>query len=294
MSINFMLPGMYEHHDMIFRFLNLLKIHPEYFIDDLKIRAVYGNFQFCIWDGGRIFSNFYHTTKEEVKRIQEIYNYTFKVPIRFVFTNTEIKEEHCYDRFCNMVLKECENDMNEIVVNSPILEQYIRKNYPKYKFISSTTKCLSKPEDFKLELSNPNYELICLDYNLNKNDNLLNSIDEIDKHKCEFLVNAICPPGCPSRKEHYKLNSLFYLSYGRPYKTRFCGISDSNLSPTCMNSKNNLTPKECLDYVKKGFYNFKLEGRTFNEISLLSNFITYMVKSEYQMFVMQILNEGRK
>jgi len=42
-----------------------------------------------------------------------------------------------------MVTEICENELNEIVINSPILEDYLRDKYPKYKFISSTTKCLT-------------------------------------------------------------------------------------------------------------------------------------------------------
>lgn len=289
--INFMIPGMYEHYQTICCFLEELRSHPEYFYDNINIGAVYGNFQFCIWDGGRIFSNYKHTTLEEIQYVKNLYNNEFKIPIRFVFTSTILEEKHLSDRFCNMILRECENDINEIVVNSPILENYIRKNYPKYKIISSTTKCLSKPEDFKLEIMNPNYHLVCLDYNLNKNINLLDTLNEEEKARCEFLVNAICPPSCPSRKEHYKLNSLFYLNYGRPYKTKVCGITTSNLNPT-VNVANNLSPKEIYDiYAPKGFYNFKLEGRTFDKLTLLSNLIKYMAKPEYHLYLLNKLME---
>lgn len=287
--MNFMIPGLYEHHKVLFDFLLMKQKHPEYFLDNVNIGAVYGNFQFCIWDGGRIFQKYTHTSKEKILFIKEQYNEVFHVPMRFVFTNTEIEEKHCYDRFCNMVLKECENDMNEIVVNSPILEAYIRKNYPKYKIISSTTKCLSKIEDFKAEISNKNYKYVCLDYNLNKNEEMLKTLSLEEKERCEFLVNAICPPSCPSRKEHYKLNSLFYLSYGRPYRTRTCGIKTNTLYPN-LHFKNNLSPNECQNYSKKGFNNFKLEGRTLSQTELICNLVKYMIKPEYQLYVITGLN----
>lgn len=289
MSINFILPGMYEHHKMLFNLLKLKQECPEYFLENLNISAIYGNFQFCIWDGGRIFSNYKHTTREEIKEIQFIYNNIFKVPIRFVFTNSELKEEHLHDRFCNMIMRECENDMNEIVVNSSLLENYIREKYPKYKIISSTTKCLSNPEEFKKEISNNKYYMVCLDYNLNKNLNLLNSLNNEEKIRCEFLVNAVCPSGCPSRKEHYRLNSLFSLSYGKNYKTKVCGIRESHLISNQKTLKNNLSQLECLEYVKMGFNNFKLEGRTFNKNALAITIIQYIVKPEYQLYVLNEL-----
>ena len=42
----------------------------------------------------------------------------------------------------------------------------------------------------------------------------------IEKQKTEFLVNPICMPGCPQRKEHYRLNSLFSLTYGQRYSMK--------------------------------------------------------------------------
>ena len=34
--------------------------------------------------------------------------------------------------------------INEVLINSELLEDYIRKNYPKFKIISSTTKGLNQ------------------------------------------------------------------------------------------------------------------------------------------------------
>lgn len=286
-KINFILPGLYELSDLNFNFLNLFFKHREYFLDNVNISAVYGNFQFCIWDGGRIFSNYKHTDAETIEKIKNIYNKDFNVPVRLVCTNTELNEYDCYDRFGNTILTLCENNMNEIVVNSPILEKYVRENYPKYSFISSTTKCLNK-ENFKEEL-NKDYKMICLDYNLNHNFDLLDNLSIEEKDKCEFLINAICPPGCPNRKEHYKLNSLYHLNYCKKYHID-CGIKDNTLS----NQKitNNISPEEILNiYSKKGFKYFKIEGRTLSKIENACNYVKYMIKPEYQLYVLtQFIN----
>jgi hypothetical protein len=45
--------------------------------------------------------------------------------MRFVFTNSLITQEDCYDHFNNMVLEICHNEMNEVVISSPILCDYI-------------------------------------------------------------------------------------------------------------------------------------------------------------------------
>ena len=101
----FILPNMYEHHDLNFRLLKMKQDHPEYFHDDLSIYAVYGNFQFCIWDGGRIFpNNVQQATKEQMENI--LSNYAqYGVKVRFIFTNNMLRPEHYTNRFCNLILE---------------------------------------------------------------------------------------------------------------------------------------------------------------------------------------------
>ena len=53
--IKYALPGMYEHANFYFNLLELKLTNPEYFYDNIEIEIIYGNPQFCIWDGGRIF-----------------------------------------------------------------------------------------------------------------------------------------------------------------------------------------------------------------------------------------------
>lgn len=287
-SINFILPGMYEHAELNFRFLSVLKNNPEMFYPNVKVGAVYGNFQFCIFDGGRIFTKYRHTTLEEMIRITNIYN-SFGVPVRLIFTNPVVPETNFQNRFCQAILKACDNPMNEIVVNNQNLEQYLRDNYPNYGFISSTTKCLNTPDKFKEEFEK-DYKMVCLDYNLNKNMKLLDSIPQESRNKCEFLVNAICPPGCPNRKEHYRLNGLYSLSYGKPYSMQDCQIENNTLHPNQCNSYNNLSPEDIYKiYAQKGFVNFKLEGRTLGILENLCNYVRYMVKPEYQFYVMSLI-----
>lgn len=290
MGANFIIPGLYEHYALNFRFLRLMKEHPELFYDDVKVSAVYGSFQFCIFDGGRIFSKYRHTTKEEIEQVVTTYNQEFNVPVRLVLTNTEITPESYHNRFGNLVLNLCENDMNEIVVNNGGFEEYIRENYPMYSFISSTTKCLNTPTLFKEELNKGTYKMICLDYNLNKNKKMLDSIPPELRGQCEFLVNAICPAGCPNRKEHYKLNSMFSLEFGKPYAIQNCPIKFNTLHPEVCGSHNNLSPEEIYnDYVPNGYNLFKLEGRTLPISENACNYVKYMVKPEYHMYVLNLL-----
>lgn len=286
--IKFAIPGLYEHKELNQNLITLINSNPQFFRENIKIGAVYGNFQFSTWDGGRTFLKYKQASKEEIEDLQNIYNNKFNIPMRFVFTNTEIEERDCYDRFNNLVLEICHNSINEVVINSPILENYIRKTYPKYKIISSTTKCLKEKEIIFNEINN--YHLVCLDYNLNKNWNFLNSIPKNQRNKIEILVNAICPAGCPYRKEHYKLNSLYHLSYGKKIHLPNCLINSNTLAPE-LEKKNNLSINDIYEkYSKESFIYFKLEGRTLSTFELILNYAKYLAKPEYVLFISQILS----
>lgn len=287
--VNFAIPGMYEHSTLNFRLLDLMEKQPNWF-NDCKIEACYGNFQFCLFDGGRVFQSYRQTTKEEIESIVNTYNYTFNIPIRLVFTSNQLKPEHYKDRFCNLILELCSYYNNQIVLVDDNLKDYIGNKYPNYSFISSTTKCITSPKELKKELARKDFVEVCLDYNLNKNINFLDTLSIEEKNKCEFLINAICPAGCPNRKEHYKLNSLMHLNYGKEFKVPGCLIKSNTMSLETMRSANNLSPQEIFeDYAKMNFQHFKLEGRTLSDLENACNYVRYFVKPEYQYEALLIL-----
>jgi hypothetical protein len=118
-------------------------------------------------------------------------------------------------------------------------------------------------------------------------DEAAESIPEEKRDQCEFLVNAICAPGCPNRKEHYRLNGLYSLKYGKPYATQDCPILENTIHPKVRGYANNLTPDDIYNtYAPQGYKYFKLEGRTLGIVENLCNYIYYMVKPEYQHYVL--------
>lgn len=279
-----MLPGFCEHYGLYQAINDFLKVYPFAKRDNAEIYCYYGNIPFCSWDGGRIFISYQPKTVEEIQDMVNYYNNILQSKVRLVYTNNLLEEEHCYDRYNNLCLNLFHNPTNEIVLNSNILEQYIRTNYPGYSLISSTTKCITNPEEAKEEL-NKDYLFTCLDYNLNHNWTFLNKLNEEEKKKTEFLVNPICGPGCPQRKEHYRLNSLFSLSYGRPYHLKSCEIKNNAFFPG--GNKTIITPDEIYNtYLEKGFQYFKIEGRTLSDIEVLTSFADYLIKPEFQHFFM--------
>ena len=276
--IKFNIPGLYFKKEITIKFLNYCRNNPQEVREDVSIGAVYDSIPYCIWNGGRIFSNYYQATKKEILDLKDIFNHDFNIPIRLIYTNAQVEEKHLSDRFCNLVLELLDGENNEVVVASDLLEEYIRKTYPQYKIISSTTKCLSNPNTSLGEISK-DYFQICLDYNLNHNFDFLESIS--DKDKVEFLVNAICPPGCPNRKLHYELNGKAALNYQNCYNIE-CTIQRG--IGTLNSYKNSIQPEEIFGkYKEMGFTNFKLEGRTLPDSEVAANYVKYMIKPEFQL-----------
>lgn len=281
--INFSLPGLWEHFNLNQFLIEFIKNNPEAKKENININAVYGSFPYSIWDGGRIFyNNFRYASLERIVQIRE-YLANNNISLRLIFTNPVLNKEHFLDRFCNLVCITCEDEKNEIVINNNDLEDYLRNKYQKFSFISSTTKC-NTIENSVEEIEKDKYKFVCLDYNNNHKLDILNNLNQNEKNKIEFLCNAICPPGCPTRKEHYRLNGLFYLNYLKEYKIPECQIGYNTLHPNVINYKNNISPEEINDYYLNGFSYFKLEGRTLEYEENLLNYARYLIKPEWQYY----------
>lgn len=278
----FNIPGFADHFEINTWMLDFWQKHPEYFKKDVKISSVFGNFHFCVWDGGRNFMRYQQYTEQQMQQIIMTYNKIYRVPIRYVFTNPLLEKKHLSNRFGNLMLELAHDPLNEVVVNSALMEDYIREKYPKYKLISSTTKCITSPAQAKAELEKDYYQ-VCLDYNLNKNLKLLEEIPQELRGKVEFLSNAICHPKCPIRKEHYAVTGKAQLTY---LKEKYdishkCTITDSICSPNVLGKGNNLTNADIENYSQMGYKYFKLEGRTLESSSMLACYMYYLVNPDY-------------
>ena len=78
------------------------------------------------------------------------------------------------DKFSNEMIRLADNGFNEAIVNTAVMEDYMRKNYPDYKLTSSTCKQIRTIDGVIAELEK-DYSLVVLDYNWN------NKFDELEK-----------------------------------------------------------------------------------------------------------------
>ena len=204
------LPGLCNFRLLNQILINLIKDYPSKFFDGYKIGSVYGTFPGAIWNGGRaVFGTAF---KGDIDKIIKMYN-SRGIPVRFTWTNSLLEEKHNQDTFCNLIMQLADNGKNQVLVNRPSLEEYIRKEYPNYPIISSTTKRIVDLAEIKAELEK-DYHLVVLDYDLNHDEAVLAELEPV-ADRIEILVNEICTPGCPKRAEHYKAESLSQLEFDK-------------------------------------------------------------------------------
>ncbi|WP_026652393.1 hypothetical protein [Butyrivibrio proteoclasticus] len=286
-KVYFHLPGLRYNYPLNMFWLSMLKKYPHYFREGVEIASFFGSFPLSLWNGGRLTNND-QCDAAFVSNVVKNIN-AQGVPVRYTFTNPLLTEEDLTDKFCNYCLKVGDNGMNQVLVFSPILEQYIRENYPSYKIDSTTCKEIKDVDALNAELEK-DYTYVVLDYNLNNKWDLLENIGH--KEKIEVLVNALCVPNCERRKGHYenisKNQRIILKNRELPPEKRIpiipwhCEYGDKNCIHTIQDYSTYISPEMIWEkYVPMGINNFKIEGRTANLFSLLDTYCHYMIRPEY-------------
>ena len=262
--------------------MNMMKSYPEYFNEGYVIGSAYGTFPGAIWNGGRAVIGL--TPKAQIQSILDIYNQR-NIPVRFTWTNTLIGEKECYDTYCNLIMRLADNGLNQVLVNSPALEKYLRENYPSFKIISSTTKRITDKERL-IEEFEKDYFLVVLDYDLNHDEEVLSQIvDSGNAGRCEILVNEVCYPGCPKRKEHYAQQSRLQLEYDTVTTFPCPNIQTPRKFSECMDRPAFIKDTEIGSYIERGFRQFKIAGRGMPEEYLIESYLYFLVRPEYRSMV---------
>ena len=281
------LPGLCTFGMINHVLFDTMKKYPEMFRENMKIGSVYGTFPGAIWNGGRnIIDGF--TNKREVEKIIKSYN-ALGIPARFTWTNVLLEEKHTYDTYCNMIMNVGNNGMNQVLVNSPALEEYIRKNYPDYKILSSTTKRILSLDRLKEELKK-DYFLVVLDYDLNHDEKVLKELEPC-ADKIEILVNETCQPHCPQRAAHYREISKYQLEFDTSIRFICTDPSpEKRLFKGCMKRPSFISYEQIDEYVARGFKNFKIVGRGEGKEFYVDSLIYYLVKPEHKDFIRKYFN----
>ncbi len=293
MNARFHIPDFWKHWELNLNLIDKIREHPEMFYDGIEIASCYGCFAPALWNGGRAVGGY--TSIEQIQKTIKLFNER-GVPIRYTFTNPTITERDLRDGFCNRLCRFANNGFNEIIVNVPCLEKYIREKYPKYPLISSTVKQI---EDFDalMEELKKDYKLVVLDYNWNNDFNNLEKIPKELRERCEILINPYCIPHCKRRTEHYKVLGECQRKCSRnPISLPRRGVEDPMKAASQFDCRNttynfyqvqqysNFVSREDLynRYLDMGFCNFKIEGRVIHTANVIESYVYYLVKPEYR------------
>lgn len=286
MEVYWHLPGFYYFKLLNQVILNMMKDYPECFREGYRIGSVYGSFPGAIWNGGRTM--FGITEKQEMESVLQLYN-SRGIPVRFTWTNSLLEEKHLQDTYCNLIMRLADNGLNQVLVNTPVLDDYIRREYPSFKRISSTTKRLTSLKEVQEELEK-DYYLVVLDYDLNHNEEVLKNI-EPQAGRVEILVNEICVPGCAFRAEHYKHQSRMQLEFdmskpfGCPNRTHERKFEECRKLPAFLSNE------DVEAYIDRGFVNFKIAGRGMSMDFVKESCLYFLVKEDRQAFIRKKIDD---
>lgn len=260
--------------------ISLMRTFPDKFRDGYKIGSVYGTFPGAIWNGGRVV--FGITGKNDIQRVLDIYNKN-DIPVRFTWTNSLLEEKHVTDTYCNLIMRLADNGLNQVLVNTNVLEEYIRKQYPNYPLISSTTKRITGVDGVLQELEK-DYYLVVLDYDLNHNEEALIKLQPY-ANRLELLVNEVCFPGCPRRTEHYMQQSALQLEFDVNTGFPCPNNTRERTFVECMDRPSFISNEEIADYIERGFVNFKIVGRGMPQEFVKESYLYFLVKDEDREFI---------
>lgn len=281
-TLYFHLPDYSGHFKLNYLFTTLLLDSPGMFYPNIAIGSVYGSFPNVIWNGGRVILGTF-VPLVDIQNVYRAFN-NIGVPLRHTFTNRLLTEKECYDTYSNMIMKAGDNGLNQVLVNSEAFEAYVRKTYPKYPILSSTTKRILEISD--LERESEKYHLTVIDYALNRNPDIFFLPH---KERYELLVNAYCMDNCPRRAQHYHEMANDQLNFGHVHTEGYeceigpCPYIGDDFFTAQENRKDTIHPEEIYDYyAEEGFQHFKIEGRTTNPFDVLESYVQYMVLPEYR------------
>ena len=289
MRIRFHLPDFYNLGKLHLALIDMMKEKPEYFREGIEIASVYGCFPPSIWNGGRNINGC--ANEEIIKEVLHEFN-SRGIPCRFTLTNPLLTEAHMNDKFSNEMIRLADNGFNEAIVNTAVMEDYMRKNYPDYKLTSSTCKQIRTIDGVIAELEK-DYSLVVLDYNWNNKFDELEKIPEKYRSRIEVLVNAYCFPECKRRGEHYRylgdqqikrasLNAMGGAGMNVHCEPFVCEALNRNFLETTEFSTH-VPPENVFGtYAQMGFEHFKLEGRAMHPLNVIESIVYYMAKPEYK------------
>lgn len=283
-TAHFHLPGLFEFYELYRVFLPLYCAHPEYFYSWCKIDSIYGSPADCLWGGGRV--GFGDADSKDVLMLMN----EAQISPRFTFSNSLLKKEHLNDKKCNELCSLFNQKCNQkvgIIIHSDLLMDYLKSQYPDFYFVSSTTKVIQDFNQLKNELNRDDFSFVVPDFRFNNDFKKLQSLNQCEKSKMEFLCNECCWIGCNQRKECYE--NVSRKNLGLECLDHHCKAPDSQgayVFSKAMENQSFISLQNIKEkYLPLRFSNFKIEGRSLGSAIILEFLLYYLTKPEAQLKV---------
>lgn len=278
------LPGLFEFYELYRIFLPLFREHREYFYDWCEIGSIYGAPADCLWGGGRV--GYGDCDPEDVRELMDEYG----ISARLTFSNSLLCEKHLTDKRCNELCRLFEKNgkaENGVIVHSELLLDYLKKQYPGFYFVSSTTKVLTDFEELVKETDREDFRYVVPDFRLNKAWDKWETLTQSQRDKVEFLCNECCSFGCKDRRKCYETVSRKNLGEDCPeHECTALDVMGGYRFSKAMTNPGFIGIKDIKEtYLPMGFSHFKIEGRSLGSALVLEFLLYYMTKPEYQLHV---------
>ena len=283
-TAHYHLPGLFEFYELYHVFLPLYRAHRDWFYPWCDIASLYGAPADCLWGGGRVGGG--DVRPQDALALAQEYG----ISARLTFSNSLLQPEHLADPACNTLCRlfaGCTAPASGVIVHSELLLDYLKRTYPGFYFVSSTTKVLTEFAQLAQETAREDFRYVVPDFRLNKAFDRLTTLPQNRRDKLEFLCNECCWVGCRDRKACYEAVSRRNL--GLDTSEHHCTAPDAAQGycfSRAMESPSFISIEDVqTQYLPQGFTNFKIEGRGLGSAIVLEFLLYYLTKPEYQLRV---------
>ena len=282
------LPGLFEFYELYRVFLPLYCTHRDWFYPWCDIASLYGAPADCLWGGGRVGGGDVRP-RDALALAQE-----YGISARLTFSNSLLQPEHLSDPTCNKLCRlfaACDTPQSGVIVHSELLLDHLKRTYPSFYFVSSTTKVLTEFSQLAQETAREDFRYVVPDFRLNKAFDRLATLPQDQRDKLEFLCNECCWVGCRDRKRCYE--NVSRKNLGEACPEHICtapGAEEGYRFSKAMENPGFIGIRDIQDvYMPMGFSNFKIEGRGLGSALVLEFLLYYMTKPEYQLHVREAI-----
>lgn len=193
-KINIILPTNNPLTEISKNFIKLKKTEPEYFYENIEKVSFFGCFPYCIWALAEQEKQ-YHSKEDIQYIVQFIVDNNSAIYLDFL--NTQLKREHFYDSYSNLILSTVKEVEIHAFTSNKDLKKYINENYPYVdtntekivqlnSYCDNCKECFEKKSNDKINFEKP--QLYLCEREVNTFEESKNRDDFISNEKIKILA----------------------------------------------------------------------------------------------------------